>query len=163
MANPQAAWEAHRAALAQVNTWDIRGRLALRNADEGFQGSIQWVRERDRHRIDLTGPLGGGRVRLTQDRNGAELRDANDKIYRDSSVQQLLARTTGWDVPLEGLNYWVLGLPAPEAVTKNELDDWGRLKTLEQRGWEIRFLDYAQHEAFELPGRVFIRSERAHV
>jgi outer membrane lipoprotein LolB len=157
VANPQAAWQKRQASLAHVNAWDIRGRLALRTADEGFQASLQWVREADRHRIDLTGPLGGGHVRLTQDKNGAELRDANDKLYRDSSVQQLLARTTGWDVPFEGLIYWVLGLPAPEAAGKSELDEWGRLKILEQHGWEIRFLEYAQHDAYEFPSRVFIK------
>ena len=157
VADSQAAWQTRQTALARVHAWEIRGRLALRSAEEGFQASLHWIREQETHRIDLTGPLGGGRVRLTQDKNGAELRDASDKLYRDSSVQQLLARTTGWDVPLEGLNYWVLGLPAPEAITQSELDEWGRLKTLEQHGWEIRFLEYVGHDVYELPSRVFIK------
>lgn len=155
--NPENAWQVRQASLASVNAWDIRGRLALRSADEGFQVSLHWIRDQHVHRIDLTGPLGGGRVRLTQDKNGAELRDANEKLYRDSSVRQLLARTTGWDVPLEGLNFWVLGLPAPEAATKSQLDRWGRLMVLEQQGWEIRFLEYAHQGAHELPTRVFVK------
>lgn len=157
VANPENAWQVRQASLASVNAWDIRGRLALRSADEGFQVSLHWIRDQHVHRIDLTGPLGGGRVRLTQDKNGAELRDANEKLYRDSSVRQLLARTTGWDVPLEGLNFWVLGLPAPEAATKSQLDRWGRLMVLEQQGWEIRFLEYARQGAHELPTRVFVK------
>src|SRR5206468_3132926 len=107
--DPQAAWQARQVSLARLRAWDLQGRLALRNADEGFQASLHWVRAEDSHRIELAGPLGGGRVRLMQDKNGAELRDAKDNIYRDSSIQQLLARTTGWDVPFEGLNYWALG------------------------------------------------------
>ncbi len=157
--NPQAEWRARQAALAHLNAWDIRGRLAVHTAEEGFQASLTWVREADRHRIDLAGPLGGARVRLTQDKNGAELRDSSDKVYRDTSAQQLLLRTTGWQLPLEGLNFWVLGLPAPAPITKSELDEWGRLRTLEQRGWEIRFLEYATYGAYELPTRVFIKRQ----
>ncbi len=157
MADVQAAWEARQLSLAQVNAWDLHGRLALRTANEGFQASLHWLRKQDVHRIELAGPLGGGRVRLTQDKSGAELRDASDKSYRDVSVQRLLARTTGWDVPLEGLNYWALGLPAPGVVTRSELDEWGRLKLLEQRGWEIRFLEYVAQGAVELPSKIFIK------
>lgn len=150
------AWEARRATLAQIGAWELRGRVAVRTADQGGQASLLWKRENDTHRIDLVGPLGSGRVRLTQDRNGAELRDGSGKVYRGASVQDLLARMTGWKVPLEGLNYWALGLPTPDAITKSELDEWGRLKTLEQLGWDIHFLDYAPQGNYELPSRVFI-------
>jgi outer membrane lipoprotein LolB len=155
--DPRGAWRARQAALASVDAWEIRGRLALRTADDGFQASLQWRREAERHRIELAGPLGGGRVRLTQDEQGAELRDAKDKVYRDRSLQRLLLRATGWQLPLDGLNYWVLGLPAPTPVTSSDIDAWGRLAVLEQQGWEIRFLDYAHYGAHELPSRVFVK------
>jgi len=154
--NPQAAWGARQAELMHVNAWEIRGRVALRTADTGLQASLQWVRAGDSHRIDLAGPLGGGRVRLRQDASGAELRDSTDKVYRDASAERLLARTTGWQLPLDGLNYWVLGLPAPDTPATSELDAWGRLTRLGQRGWDIRFLDYAIYSGHELPSRVFI-------
>lgn len=155
--DPAAAWVSRERVLARINQWDVRGRVSLRGADEGFSASLQWHRDDERHRIDLTGPLGGGRVRLTQDRHGAELRDASDRIERDSSAQQLLLRRTGWDLPLTGLNYWVLGLPVPGVPQQRELDAWGRLSSLDQLGWDVRFLDYAQFGAHELPSRVFIK------
>lgn len=154
---PDQVWHARAAALRRVNEWDVRGRLALRSAEEGFHASLRWVREAERHRIDLTGPLGGGHVRLTQDRSGAEFRDANDRVYRDTSVRNLLWRRTGWDLPIEGLNFWLLGLPAPDAPAQHEIDAWGRLKSLEQFGWEVRFVEYVQLGASELPSRIFIR------
>ena len=157
MAEPDKVWHARAAALQRLNAWDVRGRLALRSAEEGFHASLRWVREAEQHRIDLTGPLGGGHVRLTQDRNGAEFRDANDRVDRDVSVRSLLRRRTGWDLPLEGLNFWLLGLPAPDVPAQHELDAWGRLKSLEQLGWEVRFVEYVQLGATELPSRVFIR------
>ena len=156
--DPAGAWRARQAALAAVAHWEIRGRLAVKTADEGWQASLVWVRAGDRHRIDLSGPLGGGHVRLTQDANGAQLRDSAQKVYRDHSAEQLLKRATGWTVPLEGLNYWMLGLPAPRSHAEHELDAWGRLKALRQIGWDVRFLEYASHGAHELPSKVFIKN-----
>ncbi len=157
VADVDAAWRERQTVLARVTDWDLRGRVALRTGDEGFHISLQWLREAGRHRIDLSGPLGGGRVRLIQNENGAELRDADDKVYRDSSMQRLLRRRTGLEMPIEGMNFWVLGLPAPGAAAKIELDEWGRLKTMQQQGWDIRFIEYADYDGYELPNRVFAK------
>lgn len=155
--NPAAVWQARQSRLARLNAWDLRGRLALRTDREGANASLRWVRDHERHRMNLVGPFGGGRVRLTYDRGSAELRDADGKIYRGTSMQQLLLRATGWNLPIEGMNYWVLGLPEPDAPARSTLDPWGRLKLLDQLGWDIRFLEYTEVEGYELPKLVFIR------
>jgi len=155
--NPAATWQARRLALAPLTHWTIQGRLALRTADNGGQASLQWVRDQDRHTIDITGPLGRGHMRLTQDRDGAELRDADQKTWYAPSAQQLLFRTTGWFIPLDGLNYWMLGLPAPDSTATQDLDDWGRLKNLRQSGWDIRFLEYTRIGAVDLPSKLFVK------
>lgn len=151
------AWNARQVRLGQLETWDLRGRLALRTAEEGAHASLHWTRRREIHRLSLAGPFGGGRVRVTYDGNGAELRESGGKVYRNASVQELVARATGWWLPLDGLNYWVLGLPAPDASARRLLDPWGRLKTLEQLGWSIDFLEYVREGDYELPRRLFIK------
>ena len=157
--NPAATWEARQAALHTVTAWTLQGRLAMRAAEEGWQASVHWVRDGERQQIDLSGPLGRGHLRLTQDRGGAELRDADQKTWRAENAQQLLYRTTGWLVPLDGLNYWILGLPAPGSAAGLQLDDQGRLKTLDQSGWDIRFLEYARSGALDLPSKIFIKRQ----
>jgi outer membrane lipoprotein LolB len=159
VADPELTWQTRQLELRPLKSWEIRGRLAMRTAEEGWQASLRWVRKQEQHNIDLMGPLGRGHLRLTQDRHGAELRDADRQTYRDSSVQQLLWRATGWNVPLEGLNYWVLGLPVPDAPWTRDLDEWGRLKVLQQQGWEIEFLQYTRHGAHELPSKLFIKRQ----
>lgn len=154
--NPAAVWQARQKQLARVTGWDLRGRLALRTDNEGANASLRWVRSGERHRMSLAGPFGGGGVRLTYDDNGAVLRDADGDVYRGASMQELLLRATGWRLPIEGLNYWVLGLPDPEAPGKSRLDQWGRLKSLEQFGWNISFLEYTQAGRYELPKLVFL-------
>jgi len=157
VADIAAAWNARQARLARLETWSLRGRLALRTAEEGAHASLHWVRRQDVHRVDLAGPFGGGRVRVTYDGSGAELREADGKVHRDASVQELVARATGWWLPLEGLNYWVVGLPAPGAPAQRALDPWGRLQRLRQLGWTIEFLEYVREGGYELPRRLFIR------
>jgi outer membrane lipoprotein LolB len=39
--------------------------------------------------------------------------------------------------PFEALRYWVLGVPAPGAVTNETRDAAGLMQQLEQQGWTI--------------------------
>ena len=155
--DPAAAWQARQAELRALSAWTLQGRLAMRAAEEGWQASVHWIHDGARQQIDLIGPLGRGHLRLTQDNGGAELRDADRKTWRAENAQQLLYRITGWLVPLDGLNYWILGLPAPGPAAKLALDDQGRLKTLDQSGWDIRFLEYARQGSLDLPSKIFIK------
>jgi outer membrane lipoprotein LolB len=157
--NPAATWQERQTELRPITTWKIQGRLAMRTAEEGWQASLNWVRKGERYRIDLIGPLGRGHLRLTRDDQGAELRDADQHVWRAENPEQLLYRTTGWRVPLDGLNYWVLGLPLPDTAASQELDPQGRLKTLAQSGWEIRFLEYTRYGSLDLPSKLFIKRQ----
>jgi len=159
--DPAVAWQARQTELKPVSAWKIQGRLAMRSDDEGWQATVYWARDGDQQRIDLAGPLGRGHLRLVQDSHGAELRDADQRTWRANNAEQLLYRTTGWRVPLDGLNYWVLGLPVPEAAASEELDSRGRLKKLVQSGWDIRFLEYTRYGSFDLPSKLFMKRQAA--
>jgi outer membrane lipoprotein LolB len=155
--NPVATWQARQVELKPVTAWTIQGRLAMHADNKGWQASVYWVRDGDHQSIDLTGPLGRGHLRLSQDSHGAELRDADQKTWRADDAEQLLYRTTGWRMPLAGLNYWVLGLPSPDSAGRQELDAQGRLKTLVQSGWDIQFLEYTRYGTLDLPSKLFIK------
>jgi outer membrane lipoprotein LolB len=157
--NPAATWQARQTELRPITNWKIQGRMSMRTAEEGWQASLSWVREGERHRIDIIGPLGRGHLRLTRDDQGAELRDADQHSWHAENPEQLLYRTTGWLVPLDGLNYWILGLPLPDTAASQELDPRGRLKTLSQSGWDIRFLEYTRYGELDLPSKLFIKKQ----
>ncbi len=67
----------------------------------------------------------------------------------------------GWDLPLEGLPYWVRGLAWPGAATKDQsFDDQGRLKQLSQAGWEVSYLDWAPAGVAGLPSKLDLQGQR---
>ena len=156
----QAAWNKRLVKLSPIRNWELTGRMSLRNDEEAYQASLRWIRKQSRHRIDLTGPFGRGYISLRQDRSGAEMRDSDKNIFRAKNVETLLRQRTGWDIPLQGMEYWVLGLPMPDQVKKMRLDRRGRLKHLSQKGWYIRFIQYRQYGDIELPRKIFLSKSR---
>lgn len=156
VANPALAWRAREQQLSSLNNWDVSGRLALRTAHDGGQAGLRWIRRNDRYTIDLSGPLGRGLVRLKQDPQGASLEDAERHVYRAGNAEELLLETTGWRIPLHGLEYWIRGLPVPDVPKEQQLDDSGRLRSLRQLGWHIRFTGYVQFGRYELPSHIVL-------
>jgi outer membrane lipoprotein LolB len=150
----QRLWQARASALLPIQHWELRGRLAVRAEERGGQASLTWKRDAAQHSIRLNGPLGRGVVRVTQDETGAQLQDAEQRVFHAASAQELLYRYTGWQLPLTNLNYWVRGVPVPDLPAIRELDDAGRLKTLRQQGWEIQYQEYVRFEEHELPNRL---------
>jgi outer membrane lipoprotein LolB len=109
---------------------------------------------RDPHSIRFNGPLGRGVVRVTQDASGARLEDSEKRVWEAANADELLFRYTGWRLPIENLEWWVLGLPVPGIAATRELDDSGRLTTLRQQGWDVRYEKYVAVDGYELPERL---------
>jgi outer membrane lipoprotein LolB len=149
----QQLWQTRESKLLPIQRWELRGRLAVRADERGGQASLTWKCAGAQHSIRLNGPLGRGVVRVTQDETGAQLQDAEQRVFRAASAEELLYRYTGWQLPLANLNYWVRGLPVPDLPATQELDDAGRLKTLHQQGWEVQYQEYVQAEGYDLPNR----------
>lgn len=149
----QQLWQVREAALLPIQHWELHGRMAVRTDDRGGQASLTWQRDASQHSIRLNGPLGRGVVRVTQDETGAQLQDAEQRVFHAASAEELLYRYTGWRLPLANLTYWVRGVPVPDLPAIRELDDVGRLKLLRQQGWEVQYQEYVQADGYDLPNR----------
>jgi len=155
VADPVSSWSERAAQLSALKDWELHGRVALQTEDNrGGQATLHWQHHDQRHVIVLRGPLGGGLLRLQQDRDGAYLQDAERREYRAASAEELLFTVTGWRIPLNGLEYWIRGLPAPGEFAHQDRDEHGRIARLRQFDWDVRFLDYMSSGTYELPRRI---------
>lgn len=157
--DPRAAYDARVREMRDVDEWELRGRLAVKTEKRGESITMLWRRDGGQdHYINLYGPMGAGRVILTQDGDGATLRDSEGKTHHDDSAEELLYRVAGWRVPFESMQHWVLGVAAPGGERDMELDGWGRLTSLTQNGWKIRFQEYHYIDGQDMPRKLVMNA-----
>ncbi|MDQ1302694.1 MAG: outer rane lipoprotein LolB [Pseudomonadota bacterium] len=149
--------------LLGLRQWEARGRVAMKSADSGGQGSLQWLQTGSAARIRLSGPFGAGAYeinwmpgQLSVMSRGAE---AALEYVGPDAAERFLAEQLGWSFPVTSIRYWLLGLADPAASAAEQSDAWGRLVELRQSGWVVRYEDYAQNDATWLPHKLVIERE----
>ena len=157
--DPINAWNNHAENVAGVVSWSLKGRMSVRTEDSGKSATLLWDRDGIDHKIELYGPFGGGRIRIIQNSNGATLTDAKKRTDEAPTASELLYRRVGWHVPFEAMQYWVLGVPEAGKSYSKTLDQWGRLQTLSQSGWDVSFREYNEVAPYELPRKLFITAQ----
>ena len=84
----------------------------------------------------------------------AELKTADGGRYSGTSVEQLLSRHFEWELPVTALRFWVQGEPWPDSAYQTQRDSRGKLTSLQQSGWLIRFDGAHQVGDRDLPRRI---------
>ncbi|HKQ26428.1 MAG TPA: lipoprotein insertase outer membrane protein LolB [Burkholderiales bacterium] len=141
------------ASSAGINTFALTGRVAVKLEQRGYSAKLTWRHAAASDRIRLLSPVGSVIAELEADASGAMLTTGDKKEYRSDNVQALTREVLGWDLPLEGLQHWVVGRAEPGLpVQAEERDARGRLSSLKQNDWHITFLDYAGDSS--LPARI---------
>ena len=141
------------ASSAGINTFSLTGRVAVKLAQRGYSAKLTWRHAAAGDRMRLLSPVGSVIAELEADASGAVLTTGDKKEYRSGNVQALTREVLGWDLPLEGLQHWVVGRAEPGLpVQAEERDARGRLTRLTQNDWHISFLDYAGDSS--LPARM---------
>jgi len=154
--NPASVWQSRRDELSRIAYWHLSGRLAVSNGAEAWHINLDWRQRGDDYQIQLNGPFGAGKVRLTGNAQGVELRDSDDRTFYADKPGELLQERTGVLMPVEGLRYWILGLNTPDQTTAPKLDDQGRLAYLEDNHWRVNFRRYTEVKGLQLPDKIFI-------
>jgi len=147
--------------LYGLNTWALKGRIGIQTDKEGVTATLHWAQVGDRYQLRFIAPLSQGTYELRGNQQQVTLLTAKNERFIAKDPEQLLLDNIGWKIPLNGLNYWVRGLPEPGADIDNLVkDDKGRIKDMEQSGWRISILRYTKVNEFELPGKLFLQNDR---
>ncbi len=151
-------WDSHRAALEAMDEWTLRGKLALRTNERSESASVLWTQVRNEADLHLSGPLGAGATQVSSD--GSELvirNDGNTETY-DISTPDAIAASTGWNLPVKALPFWVRGLPAPEPAPSGLSIEAGLMQRIEQAGWQVSYERYQSTRGRQLPARIAIEN-----
>jgi outer membrane lipoprotein LolB len=154
-----ASWDERRTDLEQATRWDLDGRAAVALGQQGWQASLNWRQTGADSELHLAGPLGIGALMIKVTPAGLSLNGAPPS---DAVVAQLQDRL-GFELPLDNLRYWLLGIPDPNTpfeLTRNAQD---RAARLAQAGWNIEYDDYMAGDGDLLPKRLVLTRAGARV
>ncbi len=152
-------WQANKQQLASLDGWEINGKVGIRAPKDSGSGTLYWLQRQDYYDIRLSGPLGRGAARLTGRPGAVSLEVANQGRFDAPDPQTLLKDQLGWRLPVSHLVWWVRGLPAPDSKSSLTLDGDSRLSNLEQDGWQIEYLSYAEQNGYWLPERMKLHGQ----
>ena len=122
--------------------FDLSGRLAARYGAEAFTGNLAWRHAPSSDEVLITSALGAGVARIVREGNSVVLTTAEPREYRASDAEALTQEVLGFRLPLAGLADWVRGRPSDRNAAKAEYGSDGRLRSLEERGWKVDYLEY---------------------
>lgn len=152
-------WKSRQAAFAQIDSWMLHARIGMRSKHHSGSASLIWDETEKNRKLRLLGPLGGGVIYLQQDKSGVSLQDSNGKKWHANDANELIYRVTGWQIPVSGLRWWLLGITEPGSTAEYTLDESQRLLSVLQDGWKVTLDKYRLFGDYELPSSIVVETE----
>lgn len=152
-------WERRLLELQHASTWQLDGRAAVAVGTQGWQASLNWHQHGADAEVHLAGPLGVGALVLKKTPDGVSMNGAPPS---DAVLAQLQERL-GFEMPLEDLRYWLVGLPNPNTASALQRNDQDRAQQLMQDGWTVDYDRYMPVKGDLLPARLVMSREGVRV
>jgi len=160
---PIGDFDERRDVLSALDAWAFSGRIAVRDGDDGFNGNLHWEQRRDYFDARVSGPLGAGTVLIAGDADKVTITDDDGEVTALADPERTLEARYGWRIPVGSLSWWALGLPDPSRPATSEVDESGRLASLEQGGWSVDIDQYRGAGGASMPRRLTARQGSARV
>lgn len=133
--------------------FNLNGRIAVKHQAARHSGGVRWQHQISRDEVLLQGPLGITGARIVSEAQAASL-EQGGKIYQATDVETLMQNILGWSLPLPVLQHWLQGRADEASPAEIERDALGRITLLQQAGWQVRYLRYADDTQDSLPSRL---------
>lgn len=155
------AWQARLRLLSPIDRFVLQGRVA--SGALGFKADMRWKQHPDgRFEMRLAGPFGARAAELSGDAYAVRVRTGEDQPVVTTDPEAWLEQALGVRLPVSGLRWWALGLPAPDTRSQVRLDPHsGRALRIAQNGWELDYVEYraaSEGGGPELPRRIEARN-----
>lgn len=155
---PPSHWADRQTRVQQLRHWELSGKMAVKQPSDSGSGVINhWKQQDDHYDLSLSSAfLGLGTTRLQGVPGFIQLTLPNGELYQSTDPEKLVEAATGWQLPITGLTWWIKGLPEPGNDFRLLFDKEGRLASIRQHGWDIRYDRWRSFmdEYPELPARI---------
>jgi outer membrane lipoprotein LolB len=141
--------------LANTNHWTLEGRIAVSNGKDGGSGALTWMQDGDRYEFTFRAPITGKSFRLTGGPGNALLEGVDGGPLQGANAEALMRRALGWDVPLDELRAWVLGVRTQGVDAELSFGDDKLPSLLQQDGWAVSYPAWDSTRQPPLPAKVF--------
>lgn len=152
--NAEERWHSHKIALMELKVWQTRGRVGVIAGDESWSAAFDWQQQQAEYWIRISGPFGRSIIELEGKPRYVLLKSGGKDAQVAQNAEMLLKWQTGWSLPVEGLRYWIVGLPVPNLPERHTIDSQGHLSSLNQSGWQIEYQSYQQVDGYRLPKKL---------
>lgn len=157
-------WQQRQQQLALIDSWEIHGRVALFVDDDVYNLGLNWTLNKNHSTLKLEAALGQGMIQLKKTNSEVTLLTSEGKSYSGRNAEQVLQHSTGWSIPVKGLESWIKGINHNNSSYLPNIDSAGRASSLSQDNWQINFLQYAEaplaeHNHPELPRKIYMKRQ----
>src|SRR4051812_25242673 len=151
-----ATWPVQRAALEKIERYTLAGKVAVAANGQGFSAALRYEQQPRRADLALDGPLGIGGMRIVLAEKQLAVTNSRGEALDGEAARAELERRLGFDLPLDELRWWLLGLPAPGASELDTAPDTGEIRGFVQDGWHVAINTRAPALGFALPQRLTV-------
>lgn len=145
------------AALAELESWGLRGRVALNREGRGAQANVLWRQEGPLAQLELSGPWGVGAERVRIEGGEVDLFSEGDWVSMCAPGMQIDELQMLCDsAPLKSLPYWLRGLPDPDSTFTEYGSGQGAAREFRQDGWRIEVNALSRSGDLAVPRRLNI-------
>lgn len=153
----------HIAKISTIKQFDLKGRIAVNTEGKGYSGGLTWAHTPTTDQIAMFTPLGSKVSDITKSESKVKLTTPDGKEFSAVDAETLTENTLGWRLPLSRLTQWVTGLATNSSNSKITLDELGRISSLQEDGWNIEYSQYNNIKDFDLPKKIYLRSEKVNL
>ncbi len=155
-------WYQRQQQLSTVQSWEIRGRVALFVDDKVYNLGLDWKLDKNLSTLKLEAPLGQGLIQLEKKDSEVTLLTSEGKSYSGQNAEQVLYQSTGWSIPVEGLKSWIKGINHNHSDYLPDIDSTGKAVSMLQDEWRINFLQYKKSQLANnytpvLPRKIYMK------
>lgn len=156
-------WAQRQQLLSGMNDWEIRGRVALFVNDKVYNLGLSWVLAKQHFSMKLEAALGQGMIALNKNGQEVSLTTSKGEKFIGSNAEQVLRQSTGWSLPVEGLQSWIKGINHQHSDYLPDIDHVGRARSLSQDNWLINYFDYKRPVnsdiSLDLPRKIYMKRQ----